>query len=368
MADLQKIKRELARPFKQLARNFFLPARRVGGSLRRIRYDANRKKNIRVTEGVQAAGREIAVLLIYQPQGVLESTYFTLSYLAEQGVSTIVVSNAPLADDDRERLAANSCLVIERPNVGYDFGGYREGILTVLERRLQPEALYVLNDSIWFPLRSDSDTIEQCREASEDVFGLKANILRKRRGCRSILHSFFYRFSAKVVASTTFCDYWKNMALINHKPTVIEEFEFKLAEHFRHHGFTVGSVINPSKVTEYLTNLRDGEKLRQILRYQMKTFPSQSAFIQNMLDQDSLGLPVNKQIPDAIQSHGIFTVTYTLHPWISQALGSNFVKKSNPSDMKAKRVEIRRLGLHRSYHPTVRDEIERWDTLSDRQH
>lgn len=307
MATAEKLKRELVRPFKQLARNFLLPARRAAGTLRRIRYDASRGRLVRVTEGNQPAGREIAVLLIYQPQGVLESIYFTLTYLTEQGVSPVVVSNLPLSNEDRERLAAASWLVIERPNVGYDFGGYREGILTVLERGLLPEALYVLNDSIWFPLRSDSDTIARCREASEDIYGLKITTVKKRRYRREIVHSYFYRFSAQVVASEPFIRYWKYLRLINHKPTVVGEFEFKLSPHFSSCGFTVGSIATPQLVAEYLINLEDAEKMRDILSFQCTAFPSQAAYIRELQNGSSSGLPCRDQLAEALRDRGLFT-------------------------------------------------------------
>lgn len=365
MITAKKLKRELARPFEQLARNFWLPARRAGGTLRRIRYDATRKINVRVTDGVLDAWNEIAVLLIYQPNGVAESIYFTLSYLIDQGISPIVVSNLPLSDPDRKKLSEKSWKVIERPNVGYDFGGYREGILTVLEHGLRPDALYVLNDSIWFPLKASSDTIARCRAASEDIFGLKINILKKRSGNREIVHSYFYRFSARIVASGQFSSYWRQMRLINHKLTVIDEFEMKLSPYFSRHGFSVGSIADPQKVNRYLVSLDDQDKLSSIFDFQCRAFPSQAKSIRAAFCKSHDGV-YRDHLAKIIDRHGFFTATYTLHPWVSEALNCDFLKKSDSVAINAKRDEVRRLRLHEEFHPTVKVEIERWDTPGGR--
>lgn len=111
----------------------------------RWRYDVARSHQAQVWQGNAPLQDEVAVFLIYQETGVSDSILFTLSWLKDQGAAAVVVSNAPLTDSDKTRLMDLSYLVIQRPNLGYDFGGYREGILTVLERgtrryHLHPEA------------------------------------------------------------------------------------------------------------------------------------------------------------------------------------------------------------------------------------
>lgn len=163
------------------------------------------------------------------------------------------------------------------------------------------------------------------------------------------------------MASEPFIRYWKYLRLINHKPTVVGEFEFKLSPHFSSCGFTVGSIATPQLVAEYLINLEDAEKMRDILSFQCTAFPSQAAYIRELQNGSSSGLPCRDQLAEAIRDRGLFTATYTLHPWISEGLSCNFVKKSNPDHMDSKRTEIRRLRLHEEFHPTVKAEIERWD-------
>lgn len=359
----EKIKRELARPFNQIANFFWSPARRVAGALRRNRYDAAREKFVRVSEGKQKEGREVAVLLIYQPSGVLESTFFTLSYLLNEGISPVVVSNLPLADTDRDRLAANSWLVIERPNVGYDFGGYREGILTVFERGVQPKALYVLNDSIWFPLSLECDVIKKCRAAPEDIYGIQFDTWKKGRKKWNFIHSYFYRFSEGLVSSKEFCDYWRNMKLIEGKNSIIEEREVKLTLHFTLQGFSAGGIFSRKSLVEFVNIHTDQRKMDRILEYQCSISNKEAKYLRPIIHGKKYSpLSVRDQLAQLIEEHLVFRHTLPLHPWIHQSLDLGYVKKTFDTRLKVQRDEIRRLGLHLDCHPAVRDEIERWDS------
>ena len=190
MIVIRKLKKELTRLRRQTYSLFWY----VRGSVQRRRYDAKRNQSVRTTQGAQPMREEMAVFLIYQPNGLLESTLFTLSYFARQDISTVVVSNAPLNSEDRGRVLALSHLLIERPNIGYDFGGYREGVLTLLESGKPIRALYVMNDSIWFPLEGNNDLIKTCRESDADIYGLHIKITSEKRVDENYIQSYFFRF------------------------------------------------------------------------------------------------------------------------------------------------------------------------------
>lgn len=328
--------------------------------MRRISYDSSREKLVRVTEGAQNPGREVAVLLIYQPQGVLESTHFTLSYLTEQGISPVVVSNLPLADADRERLAENSWLVIERPNIGYDFGGYREGILTVLERGLRPEALYVLNDSVWFPLSTNSVVIERCRAATEDIYGIQIDYW-KNRGKLRFVFSYFYRFSQKLISSHEFYDYWRKISLMDNKRDVIEGYEVKLTQNFLLKGFSAGGMNDRNTLKHLLTDIVDDAKFDQIVGYQYEKSGKEKKYLRSIVGGQLNRQAVRDQLGQLIERNLVFRQLLVLHPWVYKELGLGYVKKTRYPAVNDQREEIRRLGLHNDFHPAVRDEIEQWD-------
>jgi Rhamnan synthesis protein F len=147
------------------------------------RYDRNRPARLVVLSGTCELKDRIAVYLIFQPNGLRPSTLETCRLLEQSGYSVLAVSNAPLSDADSQTLAGHSWRVIQRPNYGYDFGGYRDGILHLLEAGITPRRLIVMNDSIWYPL-SAADTLLDRIDASElDLAGTIVHRAMSSGGC-----------------------------------------------------------------------------------------------------------------------------------------------------------------------------------------
>ncbi len=155
-----KIKRELKRfPISVMSK-----ARASLSPLHRIRHDLTAHRTVRVIDGDRPVAPEVAIFLIYQPGDFLDSLFLTLDHLIEKGMAVILVANHPI-DAEKEALLRPYCFrMIERPNIGYDFGGYREGVLYALREKLLMERLFLLNDSNWFPIFGDSDLIDTSRE------------------------------------------------------------------------------------------------------------------------------------------------------------------------------------------------------------
>ena len=95
-----KVKREWTRFKMQLQQwHWFL-----FGAMRRRRYDRTRKDTIIYSEGARPIVADVAILLIYQPKGLLQSLYAELDYLHAKGIATIVVSNSQIGAEDLRRL------------------------------------------------------------------------------------------------------------------------------------------------------------------------------------------------------------------------------------------------------------------------
>ena len=120
MPPFWKVKREINRVFRQTV--LFFQANT--GGLRRRYYDSFQRKKTRETQGQVPLGTEVAVFLIYQPDGISPSVITTLQHLKEQGISTVLVSNTAVSSSDLARAKKLCFQILERPNVGYDFGGY----------------------------------------------------------------------------------------------------------------------------------------------------------------------------------------------------------------------------------------------------
>lgn len=124
-----KIKRELARPIQQLKQ---LPQRVSTFLFAKHYYDWFLAGKLCAYEGDIDTTQKIAIYLIFPNKGLLKSHLIALKSLVDDNYTPIVVSNLPLNDEEKAVILQNCCLLIERPNFGYDFGGYRDGVLELL--------------------------------------------------------------------------------------------------------------------------------------------------------------------------------------------------------------------------------------------
>ena len=240
---------------------------RIGARRRQAAYD--RTKKLCITEGACARLDDLAVLLLYPVEGIGLSTFETLTHLQTHGVAPVVVSNLSLAEAYRAALAARAHLVIERPNYGYDFGGYRDGILQIIERGALKGNLFVLNDSIWFPLSSRCTLIEDARKDPADLFGIHFN---RREGApwRSHLQSYFYRFGPRITGSADFAAFWRDLIVYNSKDLTVRRCEMTLTNWFASRGFTIGQICDTEDFRTAVAALEDADRAA-LIEYLMAT-------------------------------------------------------------------------------------------------
>lgn len=349
MIPLWKLKREAIR----LGRKANAVPWYVRGRFNRWRYDRARGKALRVTPGAQPARPEMAVLLIYQPKGLIGSTFLTLDYFADHGVSTVVVSNTPLSAEDRERLAARCHRIIERPNIGYDFGGYREGVMTLLESGTPLNALYVLNDSIWFPLSRDSDAMDRLRANPADVVGLLMGNAGKPSPDNEYIQSYFFRFSGRLIASPEFARYWRHMPLVDDKYLVVHRFERFVSRHFKQRGFKVDALTHWTELAESLARTEDEAALRAIFTHQTGIAPKDYNAIAPRLSAGEPVLKMRDELAPRVANHELFASTVHAHPVLLMDMRMAFLKKR----IESQHAELTRFGLLDRLDPVIQAEI-----------
>jgi len=106
--------------------------------------------------------------LIYPSRGLKPSHLRTLKYLAAKNYNAVVVCNLPLTNDEQQQILPLCHQCIQRPNFGYDFGGYRDGVLSVTNNGKQLKHLLLLNDSTWFPIVEDTDWLADVQQLDLD--------------------------------------------------------------------------------------------------------------------------------------------------------------------------------------------------------
>ena len=165
MVPRWKIERELETLRQQIQS---LPERLIGAARQR-RLDARFPSDYRVLNGAAPLTAKVAIFLVYQPKGMAASVLATCRHLTKRGYAVLLVANSPVSPEDQRAMGACVWRFVERPNFGYDFGGYRDGIRFLWHWSVSPEHLIILNDSVWFPL-SENETMLTAMERSPAGF------------------------------------------------------------------------------------------------------------------------------------------------------------------------------------------------------
>lgn len=185
-----KLRRELDRIWQQ----FRGISDRITDPVLQLRLNRIVASGLPQLDGVLVSSDKIAIFLVFQPLGLSASTLETCRWLAENGYAPLVVSNGKISPEDRENLSRVVWRAVERPNFGYDFGGYRDGLLCLAQWGLDPDELLILNDSIWLPILPESDLMIRLANEPADVAGA---ILRGRtRGGGTISRKLPFQVAA----------------------------------------------------------------------------------------------------------------------------------------------------------------------------
>lgn len=266
MAASWKIKRELFRVVRQIVE---LPGSLFQTAVTKPYYELVQSKHIRTTPGELPFAPEVCIYLIFPKDGLLESHFSALEQIREEGIAPVVVCNLKLGDADRETLTKHSALVIERLNIGYDFGGYRDAILILKDRLPELTRLFILNDSVWMIPREQS-WFEQVRRLNVDYGAATSNygIRPRLQGADPNLdwnytpehRNFHYAsyalcFGSKVLNDPGFLKFWKSYNLANHKKKTVKRGEIGLTRWILKNNFSHAATFSSEDIDESLRAL-----------------------------------------------------------------------------------------------------------------
>ncbi len=244
------LKRELRRLGRQITGS---PEFITSYLLARPYYDLVLARKKKEFDGKVAETPRIAIYLIFPSSGVLASHLWALDYLQNAGYAPLVVSNVPLSDADRAIVLDRCWRYIERENFGYDFGGYRDGVLSIAQKLPKLERLVLLNDSNWFPLPGTGDWLAQMEALGTDlgaavsnycVTKVPADRYNKMRWDYSVnrrrFHycSFALGYANTITSHPAFLKFWQRFRLSNVKKRTVSRGEIGLTQWVLKHGFS----------------------------------------------------------------------------------------------------------------------------------
>lgn len=271
----RKIKRELTRVGRQ-ARGLHKSVFRY--LTERPYYDHVTARQIRISDGEAARADKVAIYLLYPRHGILPSHLRALRWMLANGYAPLVISNLPITGPDRDTLRPLAWRMMERPNFGYDFGGYRDGVLHLGGALGGLERLVLLNDSSWFPLPGTEGWLRDAETLGPEFVGACSHwgISRvETRDFRTIewrfdtsdrnFHygSFALSVGPKILQDPGFYHFWKRYRLTNDKSRTVRRGETGLTRWVLRSGHSHGSTLDISGLDRDLAAL-SGSRLEEL--------------------------------------------------------------------------------------------------------
>lgn len=181
--------------------------------------------------------RRLAILQQFDPQGGVP--LFIREHL--KGLRTVaarivLISNSPIAEQDRLEAEAICDEVIERPNAGWDFAGWRDALAR--ENMSAWDQVILTNSSVVGPIYPLPPIFAEMEGRDADFWGLVLS-----RQIRRHLQSYFFVFNAAVTQSDQWRDFWSGVRDIDDKDEVISHYEAGLTQALAKGGFTYDAYV-----------------------------------------------------------------------------------------------------------------------------
>jgi len=185
----------------------------------------------------------------------------TIQRLAGNNLNIVFVSTSKIESCSNLNKLSTFChTIIERDNIGYDFGSYKTGIFHIHELDKNPQFLIITNDSVYGPLFPIDNII---RNASEyDLYGITDSI----DGAYHI-QSYFIIYNNNVLRSDHFWNFWNSVELIDKKTKdfkleIIKRYEIGGSQFFIKNGYKLGAefaidALIRSEFNEFLNHIEN---------------------------------------------------------------------------------------------------------------
>ena len=188
-----------------------------------------RSKTPRVIETIPGdqnldQAKKIAVYAHYDSAGQVHGYVITqLTALSDAGFCVVFVTNSQELDEESIALLKPYVgRILCRQNIGYDFGAYRDAILSI-EQRHSLDALLIANDSVYGPFKPLDALLTSSEENDIDVLAMTDSW-----EIRYHLQSYFMLFNKAALAKAEFWQFWSDLRYINNKDAVVRQCEVGL--------------------------------------------------------------------------------------------------------------------------------------------
>ena len=194
--------------------------------------------------------KRCAIYVYYDKKGRLQK--YALYFIRELKKSVdhvLVVINGDLDFESEKELQDLDIEVVKRSNEGYDFWGYRSGILHLgFDAISKFDELILCNSSVYGPFKPFSSVFEKMDQKDIDFWGL--SVWTDEQVAPIHLQSYFLAFRSTVLNSHIFKDYWINLFKPINRDEAIAFLETQLTKFFEEHGFRWDSFLEEKQFSK----------------------------------------------------------------------------------------------------------------------
>lgn len=200
------------------------------------------------------SSKRAAIYLIYDKDGIVSDyILYQLGDLIQNLEYILVVVNGKLTPDSRKRLKQYTNNILVRENIGFDIGGFKDGIEYIgWENIYQYDELLIMNDSCYGPIYPFKVVFDEMNNRDIDFWGLTMgkrldipsigkgeDIITLKDGYVPVhIQSYFRCFRKDLLCDNSFKKFWETQKTIKTFWEAVAYHEIVFAKEFENKGFS----------------------------------------------------------------------------------------------------------------------------------
>ena len=191
--------------------------------------------------------KRIGIFLLYDTKGrVYEYVEYLLQQIRPCLEELVIVSNGFLLEESREALHKYTPKILERPNVGFDAAGWREGMLEYcgMDYIRDFDELVLFNDSFFGPFYPFQKIFDEMDARDIDFWGISSHGAAPSAGHKCpygdrprYIQTYFMCFRNTVLQADSFETYWRELPCYKTFSDLVEKHACAVTQHFADLGF-----------------------------------------------------------------------------------------------------------------------------------
>lgn len=175
-----------------------------------------------------------------------------LSSFVEQ---VVFITNSKISELEKQKVSPYISKIIERENIGYDFGGWRDAILSLgFEYLATFDQLLLLNNSCYCGRYDFRNVFAKMESKDVDFWGitlfpyLEDGTYIQKPCIEEHIQSYFQVFNSNVVKSSSFKEFWESIKNYEELVDVVANCETVLTKRLKDAGFKYDVFVKETRI------------------------------------------------------------------------------------------------------------------------